>query len=192
MKTPPFSRAEANRLVVEVLVPALRKAQHGPGAVEDARWLGIARNIRLAPSRHAAVKTSGEYAAASCKDALAQTAAELLKAAEENKLGQVNSALQSLADTGRGEDKRQFLFLYTYAHALDSDRFPTVAELGAIMQRIGPDYFPPPDAPPPIPADSTVRFWLRDFRLPYERDKGGRPPEKRKRKTRKQKDATAF
>ena len=185
MKTPPFSHAEANRLVVEVLVPALRKAQHGPGAVEDARWHGIARNIRLAPSRRAAVKTSGKCAAAFCNDALAHTAAALLTAAEENKMPQVHSALQSLADTGRTEDKRQLLFLHGYAHALDAHCFPTVAELGAIMQRIGPDYFPPPDAPPPIPADSTLRFWLRDFRLPYERDKGGRPPEKRKRKTRK-------
>jgi hypothetical protein len=163
----------------------MRKAQHGPGAVEDARWHGLARNIHLTPSRRAAAKTAGKYAAAFCKDALAQTAAELLKAAEENKLAQVNSASQSLADTGRTEDKRQLLFLHGYAHALDAHRFPTVAELGAIMQRIGPDYFPPPDAPPPIPADSTLRFWLRDFRLPYERDKGGRPPEKRRRKTRK-------
>ena len=188
MKTPPpppFSHAEANRLVTEILVPALRKARHGPGPVEDARWYHLALKIRLAPSHRAAAKTAGKYAAAARKDALSHTAAELLKAAEENKLAQVHSALQSLADTGRTEDKRQLLFLHGYAHALDAHRFPTVAELGAIMQRIGPDYFPPPDAPPPIPADSTLRFWLRDFRLPYERNKGGRPPEKRRRKTRK-------
>ena len=159
-----------------------RRALFGPDC-EDEQLFSIAAGIRHLQLLREQNKSGALDETIRGEEAI--TAPALLEAAVQGKLSHVMKAYVGITNSRFKRRLRTTILLDAYMAAFRLERFPTAEEIADEMGRIIRERNGKGRATESINDPRTMRSMLNDYGLPFSVGKSGRPPEKRRRKTRK-------